>query len=273
MSSPASVARLQPTGRRVWRGHLIGPSAHRPAADPARCGGTERCRAGPRRRRRCRPAATRRTAAVCRGPRRGASRCARRDWPVLATTVDARARGDRGLVRASMSGVTAASVSGMPRSRARLSASASSRRIRPAIASLVSGGSASAPSSSSEACRCSSRSRPALAGGRGRRRRGSPAPASTRARGGHRGPRRAAQVGVVEVGQPVGGGPHLAAHPPLLPGQHAVVRADPGEQRGDRVAVPDHHPVDARGPRGPWRRCRSGGRRRPAPAPPPGPGR
>ena len=44
---------------------------------------------------------------------------------------------------------------------ARLSAIASSRRIRPATASLVIGGSDSAPSSSSEACLCSSRSRPA----------------------------------------------------------------------------------------------------------------
>ena len=70
--------------------------------------------------------------------------------------------------------------------------------------------------------------------------------------GGHRGPGRAAQVGVVEVGQPVGGGPHLAAHPPLLPGQHALVRADPGEQRADRVAVPDHDPVRRRAPRAPW---------------------
>ena len=61
--------------------------------------------------------------------------------------------------------------------------------------------------------------------------------------GGDRGPRAAPQVGVVEVGQPVGGGPHLAAHPALLPGQHAVVGAEPGQQRADRVAVPDHHPV------------------------------
>ena len=38
--------------------------------------------------------------------------------------------------------------------------------------------------------------------------------------GGDRGARRAAQVGVVEVGQPVGGGPHLAPHPALLPRQH-----------------------------------------------------
>src|SRR5659263_36355 len=34
---------------------------------------------------------------------------------------------------------------------------------------------------------------------------------------------RAAQVGVVEVRQPVRGGPDLAAHAALLPGQHAVV--------------------------------------------------
>ena len=63
--------------------------------------------------------------------------------------------------------------------------------------------------------------------------------------GGDRGPRRAAQVGVVEVGQPVGGGPHLAAHPALLPGQQRLVGAEPGEQRADRVAVADHDPVDA----------------------------
>jgi hypothetical protein len=43
----------------------------------------------------------------------------------------------------SMSGVTADSVSGTPRSLARLSAIASSRRIRPATASLVIGGSES----------------------------------------------------------------------------------------------------------------------------------
>src|SRR6266511_4040291 len=63
--------------------------------------------------------------------------------------------------------------------------------------------------------------------------------------GGHRGTRRAAQVGVVEVGQAVGGGPDLAAHPPLLPGQHAGVRTQPGQQVGDRVAVLDHDPVHA----------------------------
>src|SRR5439155_7046344 len=43
----------------------------------------------------------------------------------------------------SMSGVTLASVSGTPRSAARLSASASSRRIRPATAAFVIGGAAS----------------------------------------------------------------------------------------------------------------------------------
>src|SRR5205085_662095 len=62
-----------------------------------------------------------------------------------------------------------------------------------------------------------------------------------------RGPGRAAQVRVVEVRQPVGGGPDLAAHPPFLPGHHRVVRTEPGEQRPDRVAVPAHyadHPHD-----------------------------
>src|SRR6266851_7436520 len=60
-----------------------------------------------------------------------------------------------------ISAVRLDSVSGTPRSRALLSAMASSRRIRPAIASLVSGGLASWPSSSRLACRCSMRSRPA----------------------------------------------------------------------------------------------------------------
>jgi MFS family permease len=61
----------------------------------------------------------------------------------------------------------------------------------------------------------------------------------------HRGPRRAPQVSVVEVRQPVGGRPHLAPHPALLPGQHAVVGAKPGQHRRDRLAVADHHPVHA----------------------------
>ena len=63
--------------------------------------------------------------------------------------------------------------------------------------------------------------------------------------GGDGGAGGAAQVGVVEVGQPVGGGPDLAAHPALLPGHQRLVGAEPGEQRADRVAVADHDPVDA----------------------------
>src|SRR4029453_10885283 len=55
-------------------------------------------------------------------------------------------------------------VPGLPSSPARLSAIASSRRIRPATASFVSGGSERAPSSSRLACLCSIRSRPAPAG-------------------------------------------------------------------------------------------------------------
>ncbi len=82
----------------------------------------------------------------------------------------------------SMSALSPASVLGMPRSAARLSAVASSRRIRPATASFVSGGT----------CSCSELLQAGLlvlqpqpsgyrAGARGCRRRGSPAPASTRA--------------------------------------------------------------------------------------------
>ena len=82
--------------------------------------------------------------------------------------------------------------------------------------------------------RCSGASSPRISRARSTR-----APAATAARA------RAAQVGVVEVRQPVRGRPHLAAHPALLPGQHALVRAEPGQQRADRVAVADHHPVDA----------------------------
>src|SRR6516225_9196966 len=61
--------------------------------------------------------------------------------------------------------------------------------------------------------------------------------------GGDRGAGAAAQVGVVEVGQPVRRRPDLAPHPALLPGEHAVVRAEPGQQRADRVAIPHHDPV------------------------------
>src|SRR5579859_5810984 len=53
----------------------------------------------------------------------------------------------------------------------------------------------------------------------------------------------APQVGVVEVGQPVRRRPDLAPHPALLPGEHTVVRTEPGQQRADRVPVPDHDPV------------------------------
>ena len=63
--------------------------------------------------------------------------------------------------------------------------------------------------------------------------------------GGDRGARGASQVGVVEVGQAVGGGPHLAAHPPLLPGHERLVGAEAGEQLADGVAVADHHAIDA----------------------------
>ena len=63
--------------------------------------------------------------------------------------------------------------------------------------------------------------------------------------GGDGGAGRAAQVGVVEVGEPVGGGADLAAHPALLPGHQRLVGAEPGQQRADRVAVADHDPVDA----------------------------
>src|SRR6516225_2484942 len=47
--------------------------------------------------------------------------------------------------------------------------------------------------------------------------------------GGDRRAGAAAQVGVVEVGQPVRRRAHLAAHPALLPREHAVVRAEPGQ--------------------------------------------
>src|SRR6516165_6464551 len=63
--------------------------------------------------------------------------------------------------------------------------------------------------------------------------------------GRHRGPGAAPQVRVVEVREPVRGGPDLAPHPPVLPGEHAVVGTQPGQQRTDRVAIPDHHAVHA----------------------------
>ncbi|CAB5078198.1 unannotated protein [freshwater metagenome] len=60
-----------------------------------------------------------------------------------------------------MSGVKPASVSGIPRSWARLSAMAKRRLIRPATASFVSGGFAKEPNSSRLACPCSIRNFPA----------------------------------------------------------------------------------------------------------------
>src|SRR5699024_11160733 len=56
---------------------------------------------------------------------------------------------------------TASCVLGVPSACARLSAMASRRRMRPAIASLVMGGSAMRPSVSRDACWCSTRSLPA----------------------------------------------------------------------------------------------------------------
>ncbi len=53
------------------------------------------------------------------------------------------------------------------------------------------------------------------------------------------------QVGVVEVGEPVGGRAHLAAHPSFLPGHQGLVGAQPREQRADGVAVADDHAVHA----------------------------
>ena len=170
-----------------------------------------------------------------------------------------------------MSAVRHASVLGSPRSWARRSAIASSRRIRPAIASLVSGGSASWPSSSSDACRFATRSRPADHQVIGRVGAEDLQGALHPGAGGDRGAGRPAQVRVVEVRQAVGGGADLAAHPPFLPGQHAVVRPEPGQHRRDRLAVADHHPVhaahltglggDLQPPRGPHqgqRRLRTG---------------
>src|SRR5580658_3813577 len=61
----------------------------------------------------------------------------------------------------------------------------------------------------------------------------------------HGGAGAAAQVRVVEVRQPVGCSAHGPPDPALLPGQHAVVGAEPGQHRADRVTVTDHDPVDA----------------------------
>ncbi len=68
----------------------------------------------------------------------------------------------------------------------------------------------------------------------------------------HRCPRGAAQIRVVEVCQPVGRGTYLAAHPAFLPGHDRLVRAQPGEQRADHVAVANRPRGPRREPRGPW---------------------
>ena len=134
------------------------------------------------------------------------------------------------LSASSMSAVTTAPCPGCRGRLARLSAMASSRRIRPATASLVIGG-----RPAGRAPRGWPACAPAAAG-RPRRRWSGHLLAEDLQRaldpgaGRHRRPRRAAQVGVVEVGQPVGGRAHLAAHPALLPGQHRVVGAEAGQQ-------------------------------------------
>ena len=46
---------------------------------------------------------------------------------------------------------------------------------------------------------------------------------------GNRGTGRTAQIGIVEIGQPVGGRPNLAPHPTFLPGQTGFLGAHPDE--------------------------------------------
>ena len=48
---------------------------------------------------------------------------------------------------------------------------------------------------------------------------------------------RSSKVRVIEVGEPVGGGPHLTAHPTLFPGQYGGVRTESGKQRPDGIAI------------------------------------
>ena len=62
---------------------------------------------------------------------------------------------------------------------------------------------------------------------------------------GDRGLRAAAQVGVVEVHQPVRRGADLAALPQVLPGGDGGVGTHQAQHRGDLVAVPHDHAVDA----------------------------
>ena len=173
----------------------------------------------------------------------------------------------------SISGVRLASVFGMPRSAARLSAIASRRRIRPATASLVSGRlvqlaellEAGLLVLQPQLARHLQVVRYVVAEDLQR-------PLDPRTRR-HRRAGGTAQVGVVEVRQPVRGRAHLAAHPPLLPGEHRLVRTQPGQQRTDRVAVADHHAVHVAHLAGLRRRYRAAGPHRPGPAPPPDRGR
>ncbi len=136
-----------------------------------------------------------------------------------------------------------ASVPGIPRSRAALSAVASNRRIRPATASLVSGGLCSWPNSSREEFLCSRRSVPAARRWSGTSSprissaRSTRAPAATAARAERR---RLASSKLASLLAEA----HLAAHPTLLPGHQGLVGTQPGQHGRDRVPVPDHHAVD-----------------------------
>ena len=129
-----------------------------------------------------------------------------------------------------------------PACRPSRAAGGSGRRRRP----WSSAGRPGAPSSSRLACLCASRSSPGdRAGGRGRPRRGSPAPAATRAPAATaaRADRRrlassklASRLAVARTSRRIRRSSQAST---------AVVRAEPGEQRADRVAVADDDPVDA----------------------------
>ena len=117
--------------------------------------------------------------------------------------------------------------------------------MRPATASLVSGGTASLPSSSSEASLWASRSSPASLRCSGQLVSEDLERALDAGTCGDRGTGRTAQVRVVEVGEAVRGATHLAPDPALLPEQHRLVRSEAGQHRADRVPVADHHAVHA----------------------------
>src|SRR5215217_6585173 len=55
---------------------------------------------------------------------------------------------------------------------------------------------------------------------------------------------RAPQIGVIEVGQPVRRGPHLAAHPALLPHQQRFMCTELGEQRRNGIAIANDHSIN-----------------------------